>query len=129
MADLSHHLEMVDCFQKGMLVRVVISENITIQCDAVFQVKESQVTANVAKERMQIFLREQRGVRSIKEENLNKIKGEVLDVVSKYWNVNISDVTFSFKKSEDRHELDVFEMQVTLPADAPSSSPKLSGAR
>ncbi|EFA77588.1 hypothetical protein PPL_12192 [Heterostelium album PN500] len=96
----------------------------------VFQVKESQVTANVAKERMQIFLSEQRGARLLKDENLNQIKGEVLQVVSKYWNVNMNDVTFTFKKSEDQMDLDVFEMQVTLPSEAfkrhTSTTPKLS---
>ncbi|GAM20480.1 hypothetical protein SAMD00019534_036550 [Acytostelium subglobosum LB1] len=78
---------------------------------------QQQVTANIAKERMQSFLRDQRGVRSLKDENLNQIKGEVLQVVSKYWKVNMNDVTFSFRKSDDRSDLDVFEMQVTLPSD------------
>ncbi|EGC29839.1 hypothetical protein DICPUDRAFT_84186 [Dictyostelium purpureum] len=83
----------------------------------IFKVKESQLSANVASQRMQIFLKEQRGARSIKDDNISKIKSEVLEVVAKYWQVSINDVSFSIKKSteEDKLDLDIFEMQITMP--------------
>jgi len=89
----------------------------------VFKVTENQVTANIAKERMQIFLKEQRGSRTLKDDSLNKIKTEVVTVVAKYWNVNVGDVSFSIKKSQEKDDLDIFEMQITLPPNFTSTNP------
>eukprot|EP01111_Echinosteliopsis_oligospora_P017538 TRINITY_DN7639_c0_g1_i1.p1 TRINITY_DN7639_c0_g1~~TRINITY_DN7639_c0_g1_i1.p1 ORF type:complete len:101 (-),score=18.23 TRINITY_DN7639_c0_g1_i1:34-312(-) len=75
----------------------------------------SPVTANVAKERLQLMISQQRGSFNKENIDLKKMQSQILQVVGQYWNVDAGDVSWSVRPSEDNNNMEILELQVPLP--------------
>lgn len=69
-------------------------------------------TANVAKERLQIIVAQQRSGRGTPD-YLPQLERELLEVIRKYIHVESNDVSVHLEKNDD--DLSVLELNVTLP--------------
>ncbi|MBL4829568.1 MAG: cell division topological specificity factor MinE [Aliivibrio sp.] len=74
---------------------------------------KKKVTANIAKERLQIIVAERR--KGPAPTYLPQLKEDILKVIRKYVNVNPDHVTVAFEQTED--DISVLELNVTLPDD------------
>jgi cell division topological specificity factor len=76
-----------------------------------FRSSRSQGTANVAKERLQILVAHDRAERH-RPSYLPKLQREILDVIRKYVDVDMSAVSVNYEQ-EETHE--VLELNIILP--------------
>lgn len=72
-------------------------------------------TASTAKERLQIIVAERRNQGDALPAYLPQLKKEILQVLSKYVNIDADMVNISLEHSDDN--LSVLELNVTLPDD------------
>lgn len=73
--------------------------------------KENKDSASLAKERLQIIVAHERGARS-QPDYLPKMQQEILDVISRYVDIDRDQVNVSFDNTDD---CSVLELNVTLP--------------
>lgn len=73
--------------------------------------KEVKDSASLAKERLQIIVAHERGARS-QPDYLPKMQQEILDVISRYVDIDRDKVNVSFDNTDD---CSVLELNVTLP--------------
>lgn len=76
-----------------------------------FRKERSQGTATVAKERLQILVAHDRAERS-RPPYLMNMKRDILDVIRKYVEVDLDDVSVNYEQDDDRETL---EVNVVLP--------------
>ncbi len=72
-----------------------------------------QKSASVAKERLQIIVAERRKAGSSQPTYLPQLKQDILNVISKYVDVDPEHVSVALEQRDD--ELSVLELNVTLP--------------
>ncbi|MFT4928551.1 MAG: cell division topological specificity factor [Phenylobacterium sp.] len=76
--------------------------------------KPKKQTANLAKERLQIIVAHQRSQRnSNTPDYLPQMKKDILDVIRKYVEIDIDQVSVQLEQKDD--SLSVLELNVTLP--------------
>lgn len=76
-----------------------------------FRATQPKGTANVAKERLQILVAHDRAARGCPS-YLPKLQQEILDVIAKYVDVDLSAVSVNYEQGES-HE--VLELNIILP--------------
>lgn len=78
-----------------------------------FLVGEKDKTASVAKERLQIILAHERAGRNTGvPDYLPALQNELVMVISKYFEINLDDITVNLEREEN---LEVLEVKVELP--------------
>lgn len=76
-----------------------------------FRSSRSRGTASVAKERLQILVAHDRSERH-RPSYLPKLKGEILDVIRKYVEVDMSAVSVNYEQDASR---EILELNIVLP--------------
>ncbi len=77
--------------------------------------KRSNKTANVARDRLQIIIAQERNTRDAENETpdyLPTLQKELLEVLSKYVKIELNDINISHEK---RDGIDMLELNITLP--------------
>jgi cell division topological specificity factor len=75
--------------------------------------KQEKASAATAKERLQIVVAHERSKRD-EEDFLPKLRKEILEVIAKYVNVDMDDVSVSLDQSDS--SCSILELNVTLPS-------------
>jgi len=76
-----------------------------------FRARRSKGTASIAKERLQILVAHDRATRN-KPSYLPQLQREILEVIRKYVEVDMKDVTVNYEQDETR---EVLELNIVLP--------------
>ena len=76
---------------------------------------ERKKTAAIAKNRLAILIAHERAPNSGRADYIPAMKDELIQVISKYVKVNISDINIQFSRQDD---YEVMEVNVVLPEDA-----------
>lgn len=77
--------------------------------------KRNNKTANVARDRLQIIIAQERNTRDTENETpdyLPTLQKELLEVLSKYVKIELNDINISHEK---RDGIDMLELNITLP--------------
>lgn len=77
--------------------------------------KRDKQTANVARDRLQIIIAQQRDVRDTENttpDYLPMLQKELLEVLSKYVKIELNDINIAHEK---RDGIDMLELNITLP--------------
>lgn len=75
-------------------------------------------SASVAKERLQILVAHERASQN-QPSYLPKLQKELLEVVKKYVNVNMEDISINFEQDDDQ---EVLELNIILPDESAKSN-------
>lgn len=74
--------------------------------------KNQTATANVAKDRLQLILINERGVDGVSPDYLPKLQKELIDVISKYVKIQPNDIQVNVDRQD---ALEVLEVKIELP--------------
>lgn len=77
-----------------------------------FLLGEKKKTAFVAKERLQIILAHERSGRSTPADYLPALQRELVEVISKYVQINPEDIKVNLERQDD---LEVLEVKIEMP--------------
>jgi cell division topological specificity factor len=78
-----------------------------------FLMGEKKQSASVAKERLQIILAHERSGRNASEPDyLPDLKREIMEVISKYVKINLTDIHVNLERLDN---LEVLELKIELP--------------
>ncbi|MFX9061578.1 cell division topological specificity factor MinE [Ampullimonas aquatilis] len=77
-----------------------------------FLLGEKKKTAFVAKERLQIILAHERSGRSTPADYLPALQRELVEVISKYVQINPEDIRVNLERQDD---LEVLEVKIEMP--------------
>ena len=77
-----------------------------------FFLGEKKKTASVAKERLQIILAHERGMRSVEPDFLPALQKDLLEVISKYIKIDAKDIKVHLERDAS---MEVLEVKIELP--------------
>ncbi len=77
-----------------------------------FFLGEKKKTASVAKERLQIILAHERGMRAVEPDFLPALQKDLLEVISRYIKIDANDIKVHLERDAS---MEVLEVKIELP--------------
>jgi len=85
-----------------------------------FLLGEKKTSASVAKDRLQLILINERGKGGITPEFLPRLQKELVEVISRYVNINPEDIRVNMEKQDS---MEILEVKIEMPPTGRAAGP------